>query len=285
MGPPGRQKAATEKDRIPDLISSLQSAKISTRITVGGEGGDFQPGPFHTSYCESEIHMPLTLIFAVTVTLVAGLVAKSSADDDKSYLEHAVPNGARVIADTARPGAEYSMVESFFVGEQLVGVRYYWDAKMQQLHSKDLFKDGKRHGIQQKWYDNGQLSSETPYLNGQMHGTCRQWNRDGKLLGSFVMKNGCGVFQTWYPDGQQESVKHFTNGNIDGELKCYFDNGKLFYLITYFYCVVYMDRCNLLAAKNSWRPLCRGVFHPRKSGHANSSWASMPVFHRECEKS
>ncbi len=27
--------------------------------------------------------------------------------------------------------------------------------------------------------------------------------------------------------------------------------------------VSFMDRCNLLAAKNSWRPLCRGVFHPR----------------------
>ncbi len=27
--------------------------------------------------------------------------------------------------------------------------------------------------------------------------------------------------------------------------------------------VSFMDRCNLLAAKNSWRPLCRGIFHPR----------------------
>ena len=59
----------------------------------------------------------------------------------------------------------------------------------------------------------------------------------------------------WYLKETADQVDQAEKGKEDraaARLECFISST-----------VSFMDRCNLLAAKNSWRPLCRGVFHPR----------------------
>ena len=128
---------------------------------------------------------------------------------------------------------QFAYVMTYFVGEELVGVRQYWDRERTQLHSEELLKAGKKHGVQREWHKNGQLKVEYPYKDGQMHGTFKQWNEKGKLLGSFVMTEGSGTFQTWYPNGQIHDTIPYTKGKYNGEMRKYYDTGKLFQVITY----------------------------------------------------
>jgi hypothetical protein len=172
----------------------------------------------------------VSLVLVCCAAVVADDAKKDGADD---YLKYAIPKDAKVTEHTARPGHEYVVYDAYRVGDETVGIIYYWDRNKSQLHSEELFKGGQKHGLQRAWHGNGQLRWERPYKDGQMHGAFTQFDKAGKLLGSFVMKEGTGNFQTWYDNGRLEYVRPYKKGKEDGELRTFYDNGILFQSITY----------------------------------------------------
>jgi hypothetical protein len=57
-------------------------------------------------------------------------------------------------------------------------------------------RDGRAHGVQQRWDSPGVLLSTSPYRNGREHGVARQWH-NGMLAGSYRMVNGTGIDLWW----------------------------------------------------------------------------------------
>ena len=49
-----------------------------------------------------------------------------------------------------------------------------------QLESEFSFKNNDWHGIEKRWYENGQLSCESEYVNGAQVKR-KEWDRNGKL--------------------------------------------------------------------------------------------------------
>ncbi len=42
-----------------------------------------------------------------------------------------------------------------------------------------MWKEGKEHGMETKWYDNGQKLYKRMWKEGKEHGMDRWWNHDG----------------------------------------------------------------------------------------------------------
>jgi antitoxin component YwqK of YwqJK toxin-antitoxin module len=51
-------------------------------------------------------------------------------------------------------------------------------------------KDGKRDGLYQRWYENGQLRFEGTYKDGKSNGLLRGWKSNGKLDWESTYKGG-----------------------------------------------------------------------------------------------
>lgn len=172
-------------------------------------------------------------LFLVALLAARGLADEPKKDEGDDYLKYAIPKGAKVVEQNARPGHDYVVIELYFVADKRVGARYYWDRDKTKLHSEELFKDERQCGLWRQWHENGKLKSESPFKDGQMHGTFTQFDSSGKLLGSSLLKDGNGTLRTWYPNGRLEYVRPYKNGKQDGELQTFFDSGQLFQMITF----------------------------------------------------
>ncbi len=111
-------------------------------------------------------------------------------------------------SETQKAGAQGATAQGVTAGS----VRPTWDsnnliareiyiAEPPRLVHQTLFKQGKQHGIEKLWFDNGQIYSATPFFEGQIDGTCRQWNQAGQLIAQYDIKDGTGHRQIYGTDG------------------------------------------------------------------------------------
>lgn len=97
------------------------------------------------------------------------------------------------------------------------------------------YKDGKRDGVQKRWYDNGQLWIEMNYKDGKGNGLMRSWYENGQLLYKAYQKYGKldGKEKWWYENGQLNAENNYKDGKIRGQAKVWHENGKLHNVINY----------------------------------------------------
>ena len=108
----------------------------------------------------------------------------------------AIPEHAREEDITAKHGAgRGKLVKNYYLGRSFVGKRVYGTNGL--LKCECSYKNGKRHGWEYEWYENGQLSEALPFDNGREHGTARVWGSSGALLGSYTMDHGTGIDFWW----------------------------------------------------------------------------------------
>lgn len=80
-------------------------------------------------------------------------------------------------------------------------------------------KDGKKHGRELVWDDDGTLLPVQPYWGGKCHGIAKQYGRDGRVIGTYKMVHG--TYDLWrnksfdgpYYVGEIHSVR---NGLLHG---------------------------------------------------------------------
>ena len=63
--------------------------------------------------------------------------------------------------------------------------------------------------------------------HGIAHGTCKQWAQDGRLIGTFDIADGTGIFKKWYDDGKLESETYMVRGLPTGRLRHWDEAGEL----------------------------------------------------------
>jgi hypothetical protein len=88
----------------------------------------------------------------------------------------------------------YPEVRAYRIAENIVGYRYYNAGGV--LIKETPMKDGKKHGRELVWDDDGTLLSVEPYCGGMCHGTAKQYGRDGRIIGTYKMVHGTG-YDLW----------------------------------------------------------------------------------------
>jgi antitoxin component YwqK of YwqJK toxin-antitoxin module len=78
-----------------------------------------------------------------------------------------------------------------------VYVRYH--PKSNNKEVEYTFVDGKRHGIYQRWYENGLLMYKCNYVDGLMDGLFQDWLYDGSkhIECNYVMDKLQGSYKKW----------------------------------------------------------------------------------------
>lgn len=102
------------------------------------------------------------------------------------------------------------------------------------VYESDI-RSRKLTGLQEGYYDNGQISHRKFYKNGLAEGMGYSWYRNGQLAGRCSYKRGKldGVGESFYDNGQLEERANFKAGKCEGLRKWWHYNGQLKVRSTY----------------------------------------------------
>lgn len=105
-------------------------------------------------------------------------------------------------------------------------VWYYPDGKPRQ---ETLFEDGREHGEERLWHENGERAGQSFYVQGFLEGVSMQWyDRDSLKESQVNFSKGKkdGVETIWYPNGQERSVVNYHSGKRHGEAAGWYEDGN-----------------------------------------------------------
>lgn len=96
--------------------------------------------------------------------------------------------------------------------------------------AQTAYVNGKKHGLHQQWFPNGQKSYESPYDEGKIHGIARSWWRNGQLRRLSRYEQGVphGTQEQWYASGQLFKRQHLDYGQEKGLQQAWRKNGALY---------------------------------------------------------
>jgi len=101
--------------------------------------------------------------------------------------------------------------------------------------TKGSYKNGKKHGLWETYYENGLLKNKANYRDGKNDGTWEVYSYDGSLSVKGIFKDGKkdGLWKTFFQNGQVESKETYKDGKRVGFWEYYYKNGKLWKQQTY----------------------------------------------------
>lgn len=97
-----------------------------------------------------------------------------------------------------------------------------------KLSGDEIYKR-KLTGVQEAYYDNGQLFSRTHYKRGKLDGLYESWYDNGQQCERANYRRGKldGVHLGWHSNGRLHELCHYQNGLLHGEYFKYDESGKL----------------------------------------------------------
>jgi len=113
--------------------------------------------------------------------------------DGDQYVSPIPEDAQEVILETYETGAKHTA--TYHVAGKEIGVRHWSPSGV--LEFEGGLRNGVRHGLCRRWYDNGQLQEVSTYIDGKEHGETRQYNWEGVQIGSYVLDHGTGL-DLWY---------------------------------------------------------------------------------------
>lgn len=92
------------------------------------------------------------------------------------------------------------------------------------------YTKGKKNGLTQKWFANGQISYEAHYKNGKRDSVSRTWWKNGNIRTESNFENGKaeGTQLSWYIGGEKFKQINLVNGKEEGVQKAWRENGKIY---------------------------------------------------------
>ena len=207
-------------------------------------------GPFSKTL-KSFIRFPpntpaLPVLLALTIFLAPGILSCNRPGDPGGDGGN-VPAGSDVsdpgLVVKRRQDGTISSVNQVNELGQVDGTRvtYFPDGKT--VYSKLSFRDGIRHGLSVKYYDNGKVFEMATFENGEKHGPQRKYYKTGELLAVYDYEHGHalpglkeytreGTLIDEYPEVRFREIDHLaTRSRIDLEISCTWKKGKMKYYI------------------------------------------------------
>jgi hypothetical protein len=110
----------------------------------------------------------------------------------------------RLLSEYRQEGSLiYLQITECILDGQVVGRRAH-DGNGRLVMETPL-KNGKKHGREYSWNENGVLESIEPYFEGKLHGLARQYGRNGMVIGTYRCIHGTG-YDIWRQEGEDGSV-------------------------------------------------------------------------------
>ena len=132
------------------------------------------------------------------------------------------------LTDLATRRIDPHVYESDIRSRKLTGVQEaYYDNG--QISNRKFYKDGLPEGMGYSWYRDGQLAGRCSYKHGEPEGVGQSYYDNGQLEERATFKAGRreGVSERWYLDGQLSERCSYKNGLADGVRYVWFPNGEL----------------------------------------------------------
>ena len=136
--------------------------------------------------------------------------------------------------------SEYAKVRLFYEDGQLAAEGWYCNALKDStwiyysyydhsLTAREVYDKGRRNGLMQHFYNNGNLSEKLNWMNDRKHGAWEQYygNRIIKLKGNFVNGKLEGDFLVNYEDGKPYLKGSYRNDQRHGKWIFYGDDGSI----------------------------------------------------------
>ena len=98
-----------------------------------------------------------------------------------------------------------------------------------QLESKINWKDGERHGIQESYYENGQLERKFNWKDDRAYGLEEVYHENGQFKSKINWKDSKkqGIQEIYRENGQLERKNNWKDGERHGMQENYYENGQL----------------------------------------------------------
>jgi hypothetical protein len=110
----------------------------------------------------------------------------------------------QVTREFRREGsAIYHRLTDCVLNGEVVGQRVYGEEG--QLVTETPLRNGRKHGREFEWDDDGRLSLIEPYVNGKIHGTAKQYGRDGSVIGTYNLRHGTG-YDVWRMEDEDGAI-------------------------------------------------------------------------------
>jgi len=126
------------------------------------------------------------------------------ADGSGAHGRHFHPNGK-------------VMAEGRYVGQTKDSTWVYLDANGLR-RSQEQWKNGRKHGEDLSFFDDGTISERITFANGVQEGVHEQFFPGGQVKhrGNYVRGEGEGLMTWYYPEGRKEVEGHLVSGSRDG---------------------------------------------------------------------
>lgn len=110
-----------------------------------------------------------------------------------------------------------------------------WIDDMNHYRYIEFYKDGRRHGKWEKWWNANQKATEAHYRKGNLHGKVETWHENGQKWQTYHLRKGKlhGKTYAWYDNGQKAYEGHYRNGKWHGKQERWYANGQKAYTYRY----------------------------------------------------
>jgi len=126
---------------------------------------------------------------------------------------------------------EIQMTGSFMSNTKPVSKngKFVWYNKDGSIDWEVSYQNGKKNGIETRWYGFDSLRATKHYMNGKLDGEYLRYYKNGDLMDQEFFKQGeaNGTATTWYEGGVIESITKYNVSNIDSVYYWYENGDKL----------------------------------------------------------
>ncbi|MDA8910949.1 toxin-antitoxin system YwqK family antitoxin [Crocinitomicaceae bacterium] len=155
--------------------------------------------------------------------------------DTLSYLMHMVFKNDKIAVKTYNEFGilrdEYNWLnkkneKGLWINE---GVQRTFDVNG-QLKYEDNYKNDKRNGLDEQYYENGKLMMQTNYIKGKIEGTRKSYRKDGQLWEESNFRKGLyhGKHTTYFENSQIKYETVWKKNKRHGIMRDYYENGGLY---------------------------------------------------------
>ncbi len=132
-------------------------------------------------------------------------------------------------------GTNYKMQEMEWVNGYLEGTKTEWFKGGTIVRARIRFKAGKRNGISENYFKNGQPKLFAKYIDDILDSTLTAFYPNGKVQYTFTYTNGekTGLTQSFFDNGNLEQSVNLLNGYPEGIMETFYDAGNIRMKTTY----------------------------------------------------
>ena len=114
------------------------------------------------------------------------------------------------------------------------GEEIHWDEQGQKVEERH-WRSGYCHGPETRWYPDGTTAEEATYDRYRLDGTYRTWYRNGQafLKAEYQKGNRQGDFLAWHPNGARYCQATFSQDRLEGTWQKWDAEGNLLKRIEY----------------------------------------------------